>query len=237
MLEATSSHLSNLVFDLDGTLYPSMLEIEFQIPWAMLTTTQQYLNIEAEPARSLIREYKSKYKSSVIGLAKHHGIDAEEFMVAAFEKLNTANIRGYAPLRAQLEALARKYRLLLFTNSHGSYANRVLIQLGFEHYFDATFSTEKLDFYRKPEAEAFERFVDRARIEPHASMFFDDSYFNIERAKRMGFTTVQVSNQLARPPYFWEMHARKFHLPKPSADYATHELTDFLNANFFCMEN
>lgn len=220
-----------LVFDLDGTLYPSVLEIEFRIPNAMLSATKEHLGIDTAEAKELIRKYKEEYKSSIIGFSAHHGIDPITFLSDAFSKLNIDSIESYPSLPGALQRLSESHRILVLTNSFSEYAYKVLNHIGLSNVDKSqVFSTDKLDFFRKPTHECIDRFINRSGVNPAKTALFDDSYLNIDLAKSKGFTTVQVSNRLAREPYFWEMHVRRFHTARPTADFATHSIEDFLNA-------
>lgn len=210
-----------VLFDLDGTLYSSKCGIEFQIPPLMVKQTSITLSIEKEEAKKLLRTYREEFKSSVLGLEKYHSINPFEFYQRVYDEIDISPIEQYLGLKGHLEELSKVVKIYLLTNSNQSHVNRVLSMLDIQQYFEKAFSVEFANFIRKPNPVAYEIAVKNMGAIPSEVINIDDSFLNLEVANKIGLYTILVSNGIADPPMFWEMHKKVFH-----------KAPDYVNASF-----
>ena len=85
-----------------------------------------------------------------------------------------------------LAALARDYRVLLFSNTNREHWEHVVrLADGALGRYDAFLSHEMHDM--KPNASAFQLVASRAGIKPHRSVFIDDLAENVAAARSLGF--------------------------------------------------
>ena len=73
-------HIRNWIFDLDNTLYPSSCDLFGQIDEKMALYTQRLLGITLAEARRLQKEYYFAHGTTLNGLMRVHGVDAEDYL-------------------------------------------------------------------------------------------------------------------------------------------------------------
>ncbi len=211
------------VLDLDGTLYSSKVGLEFQIKPRMVGQAQIELGLSERDARDLLRRYREAYGASVVGLKKHHEIDPEQFLTSVFSGLDVDGLTPYDGLIEELPRLADQIPLYLLTNSSASHVAALLRLLGLEPCFRKAFSVSAAGYIRKPDPRAYETLLENTGIPPDRVLVFDDSWPNLHAAHKLKMWTVLVSNGVADPPQFWEMHRREFHTAPDWVDGYTHD--------------
>lgn len=216
------------VIDLDGTLYSGKAGVEFQIIPKMAEHTSRMLDVDLKTAKRLLLQYRRKYRSGVLGLRDHHGLDPHALYEAVYSDLDLAAVSPYPGLVSALTGFARSVPLSLLTNSAGSHARRLLRHLEIEEVFTTVIGVEDNDFIRKPHREVYENISRRLQLEPEAIIVVDDSFLNLWTASGMGMHTVLVSNGIADPPMFWEMHLRMQHPVPGFVDFAEFDISNAL---------
>src|SRR3546814_19968015 len=68
------------LFDLDNTLHDSSRAIFKAIDRSMTTAVASTLNIDLDAASRIRTAYWRRYGATVIGMVRHHGIDARTFL-------------------------------------------------------------------------------------------------------------------------------------------------------------
>lgn len=177
------------VFDLDNTLYPAECDLFAQIDVAMTRYVGRLLGIERDEALRVQKQYYLEHGTTLAGLMARHSADPHHFLQAVHD-IDYSPIQPDPELRGLLSALTG--RKFVFTNGSRGHAARVVARLGVEDVFDDLFAIEDMQFAPKPDPRAFERLVQKHKIEPARSMFFDDLPRNIAAAKAFGFTGVLV---------------------------------------------
>ncbi len=119
----------------------------------------------------------------------HHGVAPEPFLTEVHD-VSLDSLKRDDALKAQLERLPG--RRLVFTNGDARHASRVLKHLGLEAVFEDVFHIAAADYIPKPQPETFRRMVERHRVDPRASAFFEDSERNLAPAAEIGMTTILV---------------------------------------------
>lgn len=176
------------VFDLDNTLYPAS-DLYDEIGVRMTTYIARALDLEEAEALRLREHYFHEYGATVVGLVKHHGVAAHDFLL----DVHTANHSVLTPdpeLRALIAALPG--RRIIYTNGGGGHAERVLVSLGLDGLFDAVFDIESCGLYPKPQRESYERLLEASGIEAQHAILIEDTLRNLEPAHDMGFVTALV---------------------------------------------
>lgn len=94
-----------------------------------------------------------------------------------------------------LSLLKQHYRVFLFSNTNEIHLAAVRDMYkeesgreDFDSYFEKAWYSHEIG-YRKPYAEAFEFVLKDAGLQPEETLFIDDSYPNIEGAKKAGIKT------------------------------------------------
>ena len=192
------------VFDLDNTLYPARALYD-EIGERMTAYIARATGFDTDRAQEIREHYFHEYGATVVGLAKHHGIDPRDFL----RDVHTADHSVLAPdaeLRALIERLPG--RRIIFTNGGGGHAQRVLQSLELSALFETVFDIEDAGLVPKPQRECYERLQARCAFDPRGAVLIEDTLRNLEPAHDLGFTTALVGpvHPEPRPAYVdhWE---------------------------------
>jgi len=176
------------VFDLDNTLYPAR-DLYDEIGVRMTNYIASKLSLAEADALEIRERYFHDYGATVVGLVRHHGVDARDFL----RGVHTAD---HSVLTADPELRQLIARLpgerIIFTNGGGGHAERVLERLNLTDLFDTVLDIEACGLFPKPQRESYERVIAATGIDPRSSMLIEDTLRNLEPAHEMGFTTALV---------------------------------------------
>jgi pyrimidine 5'-nucleotidase len=190
--------LTTLFFDLDDTVYDNTNGLWQAIRHRMNQYMCERLNMPAKQAALLRRKYYESYGTTLRGLQIHHHVDPDEYLAYVHDLPLAAYLKPDAQLRAMLLSLPQKK--WIFTNADAAHAHRVLTFLDIRECFEGIIDVRALSFHCKPEEQAYLIALDLARAsDPRNCVLLDDSPRNLAPAQRMGFTTVLVGKNEARP--------------------------------------
>jgi putative hydrolase of the HAD superfamily len=197
------SRIRDWVFDLDNTLYPAPALYD-AIGERMTRYIARAARVDEAEALVLRERYFHEYGATVVGLMKHHAVDARDFM----GDVHDVDHSMLAPDPALAALLARlPGRKIVFTNGGGGHAERTLAALGLDGAFDLVFDLCRADYAPKPERQAYERLVRAFDVDPRRAMFVEDTLKNLAPAHDMGFATALVGpvHPDPRPAYvhYW----------------------------------
>lgn len=191
---AYAQHAPVWLFDLDNTLHDSSRSIFKVIDSKMTLAVAQCLDVGLDRADALRAAYWKRYGATVIGLVKHHGVDAQEF-------LRLSHDFDARPLVHSERGLARKFarlpgRKVLLTNAPHDYARQVLQALNILPWFDMIWSIDHMQLQgriRPKPSKALMRQV-LARLGTPASqvILVEDTLKNLKSARQAGLRTVHV---------------------------------------------
>ena len=182
--------ISVWVFDLDNTLYPAS-DLYDEIGERMTAYIARALSVDAAEALRLRERYFHLYGATVVGLQRHHGVDAADFL-GDVHLADHSVLTADKALRAQIAALPGQR--IIFTNGGGGHAERVLTSLGLADVFDGVFDIETAGLSPKPQPEAYHRLVERYSLDPRKAILIEDTLRNLEPAHAMGFATALVGD-------------------------------------------
>jgi len=193
------ANIRTWVFDLDNTLYPAPALYD-EIGVRMTDYIARKLALTSADAQELRERYFHQYGATVVGLARHHDIDASDFL----RDVHTADHSVLTPdpeLATLIAALPG--RRIIYTNGGGGHAERVLETLGLAPVFDAVFDIEACGLIPKPQRESYARFIAASDVTPSHALFIEDTLRNLEPAHELGFTTALVGpvHPEPKPPY------------------------------------
>jgi putative hydrolase of the HAD superfamily len=193
------AHVRDWVFDLDNTLYPAPALYDL-IGERMTAYIAGAAGVDAREALVLRERYFHMYGATVVGLRKHHDIDAHDFMAYVHDVPYDVLERDDDLVRLVGELPGRR---IVFTNGGGGHAERTLERLGLSRVIDAVFDLEDASFAPKPQLIAYERLNEICGIDPRAAFFVEDTMRNLEPAHELGFTTALVGavHPEPRPAY------------------------------------
>lgn len=202
-MNAALAHVRDWVFDLDNTLYPAPALYDL-IGERMTAYIARAARVCTEEALVLRERYFHLYGATVVGLTRHHGVDAHDFMAYVHDVPNGVLERDGELVRLIGALPGRKF---VFTNGGGGHAERTIERLGLSRVIDAVFDLEDVGFAPKPEFVAYQRLAEICGINPRAALFVEDTLRNLEPAHELGFATALVGpvHPEPRPAYvdYW----------------------------------
>lgn len=180
------------LFDLDNTLHNASNGIFAAIDGRMTQTIAELLDLDTTKADWLRRHYWQRYGATLIGLHRHHQIDAHEF-------LHRCHDFDIAPLlSAETQAAALLQRLpgqkIVFTNAPLHYALQVVQQLGLLPVVEGVWSMEHMylqgQFRPKPSKQLMQQLLARLPVPAQHVILVEDTLRNLKAAKQLGLQTV-----------------------------------------------
>lgn len=180
-------------FDLDDTLHDASSATMPGLHQSFGAYIQQHLGMTKEESDALRRRYWQRYGATLLGLVKHHGVDAAHFLhhTHLLPGMEQA-VRGHAHDFAALKRL--RGRKFILTNAPRAYAERVLGALGIGRHFEALISIEDMHMFGelrpKPDARMFRTLLARLRLRPARCVLVEDTLQHQKTARRIGMKTV-----------------------------------------------
>ncbi|MEZ5958761.1 MAG: pyrimidine 5'-nucleotidase [Hyphomonadaceae bacterium] len=190
------ANIRTWVFDLDNTLYPARALYD-EIGERMTNYIMRATGFDEPGALEIRERYFHQYGATVVGLMRHHDIDARDFLLDVHQADHSV-LEPDAELRTLIEALPG--RRIIFTNGGGGHAERVLTSLKLEGLFDTVFDIETADLTPKPQRACYERLMTHCGFEADGALLIEDTLHNLEPAHEMGFATALVGVVHPDPP-------------------------------------
>ena len=179
------------LFDLDNTLYPAACNLFPQVERRMGEFICQHFGLDLPEAKALQKRLFREHGTTLRGLMSEHGIDAREFLDFVHD-VDLSVIRQSPELDEALTQLPG--RKLIFTNADQPYTERVLERMGVSHHFEGIFDIVASEYLPKPQPEPYDMLIERFRIDPQRTIFFEDSARNLEPAHARGMMTVWIEH-------------------------------------------
>jgi putative hydrolase of the HAD superfamily len=200
-------------FDLDNTLHDASHAIFGAIDARMSAYVARHLAVDAVEASRLRQAYWRRYGATLLGLVRHHAIDASDFL----RETHDFDVARMVRAESNLSQLFRRLpgRKVLLTNAPQVYSARVIKALALDRHFGARYTIERMRVhgtYRpKPSRLMFRAMRARERAGRGRAVLVEDSLVNLKAARSQGFRTVLLTlhgtpfasglGRGARPPY------------------------------------
>ncbi|OZI40631.1 pyrimidine 5'-nucleotidase [Bordetella genomosp. 1] len=182
------------LFDLDNTLHDTSHAIFPLIDAGMTQAVVNALGVDVDEANRLRKLYWQRYGATVIGLVRHHGVDAHQFLHDSHDFDIAPLVRAEKGLPAKLRALPG--RKVLLTNAPLDYARAVLRHLGLLGCFHSLWGIEQMrlhgQFRPKPSPALLRYVLAREGVQPRQAVLIEDTLDNLRSARRIGLRTVHV---------------------------------------------
>ena len=204
------------IFDLDNTLYSGKTKVFEQVDKKMSKYISNKLNVSVDEAKKIQKNYFYEYNTTLNGMIKNHGIDANEFLEFVHD-VDIDFLQKDLELGAQIQKLDGKK--IIFTNGSRKHALNVTKKIGIDQLFDGIFDIVDSDFIPKPSVEPYKILVEKHKIDPKLSVFIEDIARNLKPAYEMGMKTIWIENE--------EPWAKKFS-DSSFVKYKTNNLSEFL---------
>jgi putative hydrolase of the HAD superfamily len=195
----TSSTRRVWLFDLDNTLHDASHAAFGATNAAMNEYIVSHLGIDDAEASRLRQHYLRRYGATLLGLVRHHGIEAAHFLEQTHRHPGLEDrLRMSLHDRAALRRLrGRKYVL---TNAPRAYTMRVLTTLHMADLFDGVLSIEDMTMFGhlrpKPDARMFRGIAARLKVHPADCVLVEDMLDNQKAARGLGMRTVWMQRYL-----------------------------------------
>ena len=188
------------IFDLDNTLHDARPHIFPSMHAQINDYLMRHFAVDEEGANEMRRGFWLRYGTTLKGLMRHHGTDPRHYLreTHRFPELADMVVRENA-LKHALASLGGKR--LIFSNAPQHYVEEVVRALGVGRYFDAVYTIESTRFKPKPAFQGFRLLLRAHNLAPHRCALVDDTLENLRTAKRLGMTTVWVSERAMRVSY------------------------------------
>ena len=189
------------LFDLDNTLHDASHAVFGMLDVSMTAYIARELQLPPPQADLLRRDYWRRYGATLLGLVRHHGIDAHHFLHHTHLLPGLEDgLQGHAHDKAALRQLrGRKYVL---TNAPWAYAQRVLLALGLARCFDGVLSIEDMrmfgQFRPKPDRRMFQALAARLKVHPRRCVLVEDTLAHQKSAHGLGMRTVWMQRYVRR---------------------------------------
>jgi len=184
------------LLDLDNTLHNTSYAIFAHIDRCMGQAVQDMLDVDAVTAHTLRKQYWKRYGATMIGLVRHHGVSAREFLLRSHDFAVAPLIRAESDLAGKLRRL--RGRKILLTNAPLDYAIAVLRHLRCLHLIDSLWGIEEMRLfgqYRpKPSPPMLRHVLARERVTPHRAVLVEDTLENLKAARMAGLRTAYLYN-------------------------------------------
>ena len=219
----TFTHVDTWVFDLDNTLYPHHVNLWQQVDARIGEFVSAWLNISAEEARLIQKDYYRRYGTTMRGMMTEHGVSADDYL-AYVHKIDHSPLQPNPEMGAAITKLPG--RKLILTNGSVGHVDAVLSRLGLIDHFDGVFDIIAAELEPKPAPQTYQKFLRDHVVDPAKSAMFEDLARNLVVPHQLGMTTVLVvpdgSKEVIRED--WELEGRD----AAHVDHVTDDLTGFL---------
>ncbi|KAI7726021.1 hypothetical protein M8C21_033451, partial [Ambrosia artemisiifolia] len=215
-----------LLFDVDDTLYPLSSGLSAQFTKSIIEYMVNELDIDESKVQEISAQLYRDYGTTMAGLrAFGYDFDHDDYHSFVHGRLPYEYLKPDPVLRSLLHSLP--IRKVIFSNGNEAHVAEVLHRLGLEDCFDDVICFESLNpkntinnpsapngsvigfgyngelpespIVCKPFENAFQQAFKLAKINPHKTLFFDDSIRNIQTSKLTGLTTVLVGSSQRKP--------------------------------------
>ena len=187
------------LFDLDNTLHDASHAAFGPLREAMAAYMVEHVGLDAEEAAALRMRYWRRYGATLLGLIRHHGVDAAHFLAETHRHPGLEDLLRTSPHdRAAVRRLpGRKFVL---TNAPRAYTLRVLRKLHLTRCFEGVLSIEDMhmfgDLRPKPDARLFRFIAARLKVRPSTCVLVEDMLDNQKSAHAVGMRTVWMQRYL-----------------------------------------
>lgn len=187
------------LFDLDNTLHDASHAAFGPTNRAMTEYIVEHLGLAFEAAWSLRQHYWKHYGATLLGLVRHHGVQAAHFLEQTHRLPGLEQrLRTSAHDRAALKRL--RGRKLILTNAPRAYALRVLDTLRLADCFDGVISIEDMTMFGqhrpKPDARMFRHVLARLKLRACDCVLVEDTLEHQKAAHALGMRAVWMQRYL-----------------------------------------
>ena len=185
-----------IVWDLDNTLYRETPEFHNLLDEITARAAIEDLNLplDFQTAKDIVTESYKTYRDGGEIFIQKYGISQKDMFDAYHKRkeLNLEPIKPYVGLRQEIQKLQCP-QYILSTSSYSA-CTAILKHIGLYDFFkNRYYSVEQFDCYKKNESpDVYLKFCAQIGEQPQDCLFIDDSYSNLEFAKKAGMFTIRL---------------------------------------------
>jgi phosphoglycolate phosphatase len=179
-----------IIFDLDGTLVNSSVDITNALNYAVEPYGLEKLTVER--TISLVGEGVTRLIEKLLGekWADLRGVVLERFLGYYSQHLTDFTV-PYPGVRETLKTLGN-YRMVVISNKRADLSMRLLVNLGLAGFFEIIWGSDSVSEKKPSPVPVFEM-LKRVSCRPDEAVMVGDSDYDIEAGKAAGVRTVAVS--------------------------------------------
>ncbi len=185
-----------IVWDLDNTLYRETPEFHNLLDEITAKAAIEDLNLplDFDTAKAMVTESYRTYRDGGEIFVQKYGISPKD-MFDAYHKRKEMNLHPIIPYEGLLEHIEKLpcSQYILSTSSHDA-CEAILKHIGLFDFFNGRFySVEDFACYKKNESpDVYLKFCEKIKHTAEDCLFIDDSYSNLEFAKKAGMATMRL---------------------------------------------
>lgn len=185
-----------IVWDLDNTLYRETPEFHKLLDELTAQAAVEDLNIplDLQTAKNIVTESYRTYRDGGEIFVQKYGVSPKD-MFDAYHKRKEQNLYPIKPYEGLIEKIQQLScpQYILSTSSYST-CTAILKHIGLYDFFaDKYYSVEQFDCYKKNESpDVYLKFCEKIQHQPEQCLFVDDSYSNLEFAKKAGMITIRL---------------------------------------------
>jgi phosphoglycolate phosphatase len=179
-----------VIFDLDGTLIDSRLDITNALNYAL--GPYSFPQLSVEDTVKMVGEGITRLIEKIIGEGKASmKVDVTERFLTYYTQHLLDHTREYPGVRDTLEKLS-SYQKAVISNKKEYLSRKVLGGLGLLHYFDVIIGSDTIR-ERKPSPVPILKVLSELHVQPGEAAIVGDSNYDVDAGKAAGITTVAVT--------------------------------------------
>lgn len=182
------------LFDLDNTLHDASHAIFGAIDQRMAHAVATSLGIDTEAANALRTRYWKRYGATVIGMVRHHGVKAHDFLALSHDFDIAPLVHAETGLAARMRQLPG-YKVLL-TNAPEHYAREVLKTLKILPCFDGLWAIDHMTLQGrmrpKPSQALMRQVLAHLQVPARQVILVEDTLHNLKSARQAGMRTAYI---------------------------------------------
>lgn len=183
-----------IIWDLDNTLYRITPEFADMLDEATAIAAIEDLGVplDFDSAKAKVKESYMTYRDGGEIFIQEYGIAPDDMFQAYHKRKPIAPIVPYENLLEKLQSLPNEQ--YIFSTSTHEVCDKILKHIGLYDFFEGRiYSVEDFGVIKKNESsDVYQMLCDRINKDPKDCIFVDDSYSNLEFAKKLGMTTVRI---------------------------------------------
>ena len=185
-------------FDLDNTLHDASHRIFGEMNRSMTDWLVANLAVDETEADRLRTDYWIRYGSTLLGLIRHHAINAHAFLRETHAFIDGPGVGELIRANAGLNELFRRLpgRKVLITNAPAAYTERVLKHIGLSRTVRRRYHIEQMQlhgrFRPKPSRSMLRMLLAQEKVLPAHAVLIEDNLANLKSARAIGMRCVHV---------------------------------------------